>query len=334
MKAILLNKLSVLRERVPALPPIPLSPIAIKRAALGAAFGLVFAFIVSLFLPDASQHGDNAAFTMDSEIVTLDKPEQSDDTDEIRPSGQFGFFTQNQIPLTPDQASAIAKNAPRLSIILNNVGQREEHLQRIVETFPPQVTLSLSPYTTDFNTLSKSLHDNGYEVWLSLRTQTKALNTDTGPDALSPVRDLEANIGLLDNQIKRKTNVAGIVIPPLSLVVESDVLWRDLTYEMFAIGYGILDTTHITIEPALFYHKDASAPYIKNDFLIDASLSKDKIIEILKTVRTQIDKDKNAIVTVTSLPPASLDILVEWINAVKAEGITLIPLSAQTQLKK
>lgn len=338
MKAILSDNIDRLRAWRPSFPAV--SPL-IWRAGLGVGVGIILILFLSLF-----STGENSltTFKLDSERLSLGdlfappSPPDLNETgtpsaDSLMASGHFKQFMTNRGPLSQDQIAAITDNKPRISLVLQDIGQRETVIQSVIEKFPPSVALGLSPYTPDFNVVSRNLRMKGFENWLMLKTLVAAQNTDTGDKILTPVAGYNANIPMLNAQIKDKAHLSGIVIESASLLTESELLWAELSHEIFAEGFGIFDATAPSFPSSFYYYEQTPAPYIKGAVTINANVPKDKLETALESAIATIQNDRNITIAVTPHTPASLDILAKWVNSLPAKGITLIPLSAQTTMQ-
>lgn len=305
--------------------------IQIKQALLGAAAGVIVVIGVSTFMGSRSPHVET--FDMDSESLELvqshpDVPAQTS----IDPALSFGKFVTNRVKLNDTQRKVLGDKNARATIVIYDIGLKQEDIKNVSTALPKSVTVALSAYTPAFNALSKPFTEDGRETWISLSTQTAAFDTDNGNLAISPIDNIETVMPMVLDQLKNRSYITGVMIPPQSMMLDSENLWSALVSELFADGYGVFDPTYDTPQASLYYYNESPAPYIKGDIVVDTNQSADNLKASLKSVRERILNDKNAIVTASIYTPASLDILAEWVNSLEAEGITIIPLSAQAKL--
>jgi polysaccharide deacetylase 2 family uncharacterized protein YibQ len=300
-----------------------------RRIAIGGGLGLFLAFILSLFIGQGSSIPNN--FSLDTEQVTLESFFQDKDISEELEDSLYPKFSGNLKPLTDIQKSAIENNKTRLSIVVYDLGRQKSLLQDAVNTLSPDITLALSSHTPIFNAVSRDLKQQGFETWLTLDTQTLALNTDNGPHALSHVNDYDANIPMLDAQKDGKSNVTGVVLASNSIIVESESIWKTLSQEIFAEGYGLLDTTQKSFPSEFFYHQGNIAPYIKGDWNISTNMPEKNLRERLTSITERLKINKNGVLSISLYTPRALDILNKWVDSLQADGIVLIPLSAQAK---
>lgn len=307
-----------------------------RQALIGLGLGALAVLSLSFTL---DHKVETTSIIFDSELLEVSPLSKTSDETETIASDQlnenskrYPFFAKHRSPLTTKQVNAIKDNTPRLSIIVNHVGQSRNMTASFLEKLPNDVTIGLSPYLKGHNQIANQFNEYGFETWMDLASLTLQNKSDRGNFALSPVSNFETNIDNLSQQLKNKDRLAGVVLPEQSLITETPQTWESLVFDLFANGYGVLDNTQRITKPALFFHEEKPAPYIKGDTTFNKSISlqdmKDKLSSIRKNVRTQ----KNLIVTIPISTPATLDFLVEWLNSLTDEGITLIPLSAQAKL--
>ena len=243
----------------------------IRQSIIGLALGLVAIAVTSPFLGGANAP---QSIAFDSEIITLssqpadDTDVKSDETPIIADSQLdknahlYPFFALHKVALTEKQVTAVSQNTPRLSIVLNQVGQSRGMTAATLEKTSQDITIGLSPYIRNHNEVAGQLHSYGYETWMDLSVITLNSKADYGPNALSPVNNFERNVTILSDQLKNKDKLTGVILPNQSLITETPRVWNDLVYDLFAQGYGILDNTKNITKPALFFHDEKRAPYI------------------------------------------------------------------------
>lgn len=330
-----------------------LSTDTIRRVIIGAVLGFILIGIWMLVMPNkASEPISSLAF--DSEIVALPSiiagvaqgedqipsppPVEKHKDDGIAPrqndenARYYPFFAMFKAPVTQAQQEAIASGSPMLSVILANTGTNRKLNEQIIAKLSNNVTLSMSPYASMHNEAAEKFSDYGFEIWMDLAAITLEMNYDHGNLALNPVNNFERNIDLLTRQLDNKDKITGVVLAPQSLIVETQNLWADLVSDLFAEGYGVLDNTTQVMKPALFFHDDRRAPYLKGDQTLPSTLMLGQFKDSLDNIRKSAKEQGHLIVTIPLTTPAALDILANWVNSLKDDGITLVPVSAQVKL--
>lgn len=101
---------------------------------------------------------------------------------------------------------------PVISIIITNLGLREEPSDAAVASLPPDVTLAFSPYAERLNTQVRNARENGHEVLLGLPLEDADFpHEDPGELGLITKRPLDDNMGALERIMARATGYVGFV---------------------------------------------------------------------------------------------------------------------------
>lgn len=311
---------------------------ALLRVAVGACAGIVLILVVTaLYRAFSEERKPLDATQWDQENITL--PAIAAATEETPPSGDnpappedriFSRFEANRKTVTPQQLAAIQNDRPRFTLVIQMIGRNDALTRMATEKLSDNVTFSLTPYLSEHNEIAGELRNKGFEIWMLMATETLERHTDNGPYALSPTHNLDNNMGALEQQLKDKNHITGISFAEKSLMPSADLLWPPIIRDLFAEGYAVHDATDISVSPDVYSFDGRVAPYIKAGTRLDLDVSQETVEDRLEILKSQILARGNMVVTTTLPYPAILDILAEWINSLEAEGITLIPLSAQT----
>lgn len=309
--------------------------LLLKQIAVGLLLGFVLIGLLSIFIPD-NKTASLEMFSLDEEIIAIPSLKQNErEQAEIGTDSQaslYPFFSDFRMRLNREQAKAIEDGKPTLSIIIPNVGLREKLNNEIINKLPDAVTLGLSPYLRNHNKVASMFHDYGFETWLTLAAMTDRLNHDHGKNALNPTLDFKGNIALLSAQMDDKDKLTGVILPEGSLIIQNPDLWGELVYDLHAQGYGVFDNTQRIIKPALFFHDEKKAPYIKGDITLETNLTADEMKQALANIRKSVMEERQIIATIALNTVTSVQILSQWIETLAQDGIMLVPLSAQAKL--
>jgi polysaccharide deacetylase 2 family uncharacterized protein YibQ len=245
---------------------------------------------------------------------------------------QYKKFNTNRQRLSTEQIDAIQNNKARVTLVINNLGKQKALLDNLIAKNKASITVSLSPYTTPFDDIVKKLNTDGIETWLYIHTIEKTPLKDNGPFALNPSRNLETNFELLESQIRNKAFIAGITFGNKAIITKIEDLWGNIAQDLYAQGYGIFDQTNTKPSGQLLYSQKIPAPYVQTNIILDTQLPRNELAARLNSIRKQILTDKNLIISTSIATPVALDILMQWVDSLQADGIIFIPLSAQTKI--
>ena len=314
---------TVLRENKKTLIPV------VRRFAIGCLIGFIAVFLMASMPDNDSSHKQPSRqkFSIANLFKTKDEQLTANTA-----ANNFKYFNDNKMTLSNEQLNAIEDNAPRFTLVLTQFGNNSKIMDLFGEQLPYPVTLGLLSTLDTYNPTASTLKELGYEVWLDVQTISSNPDADNGAMALNPVRDFGYNIELLENQMKDKASTTGLIIQNNSLLTQSNALWEKMSNDIFAQGYGVLDATSSTVPTTVRYYNDGYAPYIKNGITIDTNTSIETLNTQLASIKDTIESEKNVIITTSIYTPAALDIIARWVNSLIANGVVMIPLSAQTNL--
>jgi polysaccharide deacetylase 2 family uncharacterized protein YibQ len=309
-----------------------------RRALIGLIIGLLLSSVISMFV--GSKSVTVSIDNIDAEIIPLavtEKVDSVEDHSELtsdfdKKAARYDFFAKNKLPLSAAQAGAIANQTPTLSIVVAGLGQQKSFTDKAVETLPKGTTIGMSSHATLTADLIEQMQNAGFELWMKVSAITLDRNHDKGAFALNPTRDFEYNMNLLADQIGTHNFYTGMVFSSQALVKRSGRLWDNIVADIFGQGYGVLDNDSGLVKPSLYFSGDFRAPYIQSNYMMTETMALKDFESLLNNVRKDTLEQGRYILSLSSLTPAHLDILSQWVDSLGQENITLVPLSAHAQL--
>lgn len=219
------------------------------------------------------------------------------------------------------------KKSRALSVIVKDLGISKKTTGEALNILPKEVTLSFSPYANKLNAQVVQAWDNGHEILLDLPLETKDFpKVDPGPLAMYTWADAKQNIVSL-------TKILGAASGNIGLLAAQDTSYFNIYGELKPLMGQIYGRGLAYIEPkgelstAGKLALKNNSPYASIDMIIPASSSRDLALKKLKSLERSIPKKGHAVVTL-SAKKASIDALVQWIETLKDQNITLVPISA------
>lgn len=310
------------------------------RVGIGACTAVLL-IIVSMTVMSLFKSADKP-FELDQDQIALPSTVIAKDTEQpdaeiidrinATPIDTVGFerLNSNKKSLTAKQQLAIMDDKPRYSLVIQMAGENKLLNAGLSEKLSKDVTLSVTPYLKNHNEIAGDFKRQGFEVWMLMATETLERRTDNGPFALSPVHNINSNMNALINQLQGKDYITGITFDEKSLMPGAEIMWPQIVQDLFAEGYAVHDATPIPVSPKVYATSDnKKSPYIKDNVHLNLNTTKDNIKHQLDGLKNRIKTHRNVIITTAIATPAALDILAEWVNSLEAEGIVLLPLSAQ-----
>lgn len=236
--------------------------------------------------------------------------------------------------LTPFQAYRkafpSAGNAPVISIAVMDAGLSQKITESAIKSLPPEISLIISPYADGPDMWVKEARSNGHEVWMTLPMESMTYpKDDTGPYTLmvgAPERD---NLQKLDWVMSRAVGYAGLVATynPAFMDAQNDV--RPVLGALYKRGVGFMANGGVGSLPDTMA-LSLNAPYSSIDVWIDKPEDTPTMINASLQQLETIARDKGFAAGVISPSTVGFRELQVWIETLKAKGIVLAPLSAQT----
>jgi uncharacterized protein len=240
----------------------------------------------------------------------------------VRESDGLTAFKAYAAPFTPPTD---AKSM--LSIVLTDFGLSRRLTSEVLK-LPKGITLVLSPYVADPQSLTTSARQDAHEVWLKMPVQTNS-NADTGPLTLRVGNSLDENRTRTLRVLARATGYAGIIILGDIAMTPQDVSFSDIlsTVGSRGLGLGVFVKDLESLQAAANTNK---IPFAGN-FFFDIS-TPTEITAALQNA-TSIAQSQGKAVVQLPLSPASLAVLESYIPKLNSMNIAIAPLSAYINQK-
>lgn len=200
------------------------------------------------------------------------------------------------------------ENAPKIAIIVNNMGLNENLTEVISKSVDENVSLAFSPYSRNLKDLINSTHELNKETYVNLIIKSNDFSKeDTGPKALSLESENDTNI-LIDifNTAEEFNGVLvdGYINPEkedgmkkiLKFISENNILFID------ASDNDVIN--NITVD---------GLQKLRADIIINEDTDKSNFRTLLNTAEN-IAKEKGHAIIVINPKPISIIMLVEWIE--------------------
>lgn len=216
----------------------------------------------------------------------------------------------------------------QVALLIDGVGQSDTLSDEAIDSLPGPVSLAVSPYVSDADSLMERARTHKHETLISLPMQGSAAqgapaSTDAGPNALGAALSEQKNIDNLNWTLSHLAGYAGVTNafsgqnggdyphspafkPVLSAIDQRGLFYLNATPATAADGPGAIGTADVAI--------NTDTDIVNID------------IQLLK-LQQMARKNGRAIGVMGPLRPVALACLRAWIPHLKDVGITLVPLS-------
>lgn len=218
---------------------------------------------------------------------------------------------------------------PVLSFVIFDAGLSRAQTEKIINDFPPEVTLAFSPYSRDLKLLTDVARQDGHEVWLTLPLETKNYPLDDpGPSSLLVNASAEQNKSRLMTLLASTQGYAGFFSQKDHVFRREDAVVNPALQEIFERGLAIIDTNTSLYSFVGELASRRDYPNAKINFWLDDNLT---AVALNQKTRQMIEfANANGKALVMLRPnPASLNALDKFLKSAAAKDYQIAPASAQ-----
>jgi polysaccharide deacetylase 2 family uncharacterized protein YibQ len=271
--------------------------------------------------------------TTASAILSL-PPAPIDGLYETTPKGRLPVIRKSD-GLTPFKAyrrpfDRAAAKGPIISIAIVDLGISDSASQAALKDMPPEVSLDISPYAADPDSLVNEAREKGHEVWLTLPLESENYpRIDTGADTLLIGMPEQQNAVKLAQVLGSTAGYAGVITSRNPAFMKSVSDMKPILNSIYDRGLCFVDSSESPgIEPQTLA-MGRNAPYANVDAWIDTSSNPEDIRKALAKLEERARSHGAAVGLIHPLPVSYQEVL-KWIDGLQGKGLVLAPLSAQT----
>jgi uncharacterized protein len=271
--------------------------------------------------------------TAASAIASL-PPAPIDGLYETTPKGRLPVIRKSD-GLTPFKAyrrpfDRAAAKGPVISIAIVDLGISDSASQAALKDMPPEISLDISPYAANPDSLVNEARQKGHEVWLTLPLESENYpRIDTGADTLLIGMPEQQNAVKLAQVLGSTVGYAGVITSRNPAFMKSVGDMKPILNAIYDRGLCFVDSSESPgVEPQTLA-MGRNAPYANVDAWIDTSTDPQDIRKALAKLEERARSHGAAAGLIHPLPVSYQEVL-KWIDGLPAKGIVLAPLSAQT----
>lgn len=236
---------------------------------------------------------------------------------------------------------------PRIAIVVNALGQKEDLTRAAIEQLPPEVTLSFSPYagcalkadgdltcTERLEQLMKAAREAGHEVLLDLPMEPRTYpSDDPGPRALLTSLDHSENAERLNWVLGRGEGYIGIATYMGSRFTASPDHLRPVLEELGQRGLLFFDSSYGAGSAGPELAAKLGVPRAVNGRFLDSEPSRAAIDARLAQLERQA-RAQGAAVAMALPYPVTVERISGWAKTLAAKGLALAPVSALADTRR
>ncbi|MCP4393574.1 MAG: divergent polysaccharide deacetylase family protein [Alphaproteobacteria bacterium] len=215
-------------------------------------------------------------------------------------------------------------NAPKIAIVITDLGMDETATEVAVKRLPLEVTLSFSPYADNLKKKMARARENGHEVMLNLPIEEiDSAIIDAGPYAVLASKTHKKNQRLINQMLSMTEGCIGFVGVGNLLGGDKEKMQKILK---FIRSFGLLyvadnyGNTKEVVDSILGF------PHAVMTVNLDGKHFRDSVDARLEYLTKQALANGEA-VGVGSWSPLTMNAIYEWLPKLKENGIELAPVS-------
>ncbi len=217
---------------------------------------------------------------------------------------------------------------PHVSIVITGLGQMRSMTETAI-ALPNRFTLSFSPYAPYTPLWVINARNLGFESWADIPFQpTDYPASDPGPYALLADQPAEENTKRMHWSLSRFQGFSGVIAPSGDALTPLSGFLNPFLEELNRRGIGFV---YVGSEQNAALREEATRRgqlVLTADVMLDETLTPQGVNAAIRTLVVQAKKEGRAI-GVTKAYPVTLAALTHIADTLKAEGVELVPLTAQ-----
>ncbi|RMD86965.1 MAG: divergent polysaccharide deacetylase family protein, partial [Alphaproteobacteria bacterium] len=218
--------------------------------------------------------------------------------------------------------------APRVALVIMEVGLGAASTKAAIEELPPEVTLAISPYAGDPQEVARRARAAGHEVLLMVPMEPRDYpKNDPGPHVLRVDRPADEVLDNLHHVMSRFQGYVGIVNHMGSRFTAERTAVDIVIGDLAKRGLLVFDSR---AAPGSLFDEAAGAaglPHVANDRFIDANPSAREIDRNLETL-VRLAGTRGHAVGIGRPYPVTIERIRLFAEGLAGRGVVLVPLSA------
>ena len=223
--------------------------------------------------------------------------------------------------------------APRVGLLMLNLGADETLMSRAIEELPPEVSLAFLGGTADLPRWLQLARERGHECYLMLPVEDPAGPAERGIRPIESGADAAENLRRLRIAMSRGEGYVGFVVPGPSVVSQSDLIARPLVKEIADRGLSLIEISPNGVSAMYRLTVEFGTGYARSSTVLDYKLagqgSIDSNLERLVDWVSDSRADKAARHDFGMLQPdnAAIDAIVAWRKRLaRQNAVAMVPI--------
>ena len=228
---------------------------------------------------------------------------------------------------TPFKVPANRKDAPRIAIVVGDLGISDTATAAALTKLPPAVTLAFAPYADNLPALAAHARNAGHEVLLQVPMEPLDYpNNDPGPRTLLTSLSNKDNIKRLHWVMSRMTGYVGLASYMGARFTASNQALTPVLREIAKRGLLYVDDGSSARSIAGRVAGTLNLPFAKADSVLDAVPTPVEIDRALRRLEMTA-RGKGVAVGYASAQESTIAAISKWAKGAARRGILLVPIT-------
>ncbi|NIY76581.1 divergent polysaccharide deacetylase family protein [Thalassospira sp. HF15] len=223
----------------------------------------------------------------------------------------------------------LPEDTPVVAVVLTGVGLNDQRTETAINDLPLNISLAISPYARDLQTVARDARAMGHEVFLELPMEPADFPlSDPGPRALLTSLSEGENLVRLEWLLARFPGYAGLVSRQGSKFGSLDSAIRPVIEFISRTGLMYIEGSGSGVASyGAQLAANAGSPNAIGNVIIDDTPSRRQIDRRLAEL-VEIAKREGVAVGIAQSYPVTIQRLRNWAFRLKRQGVVLVPVSA------
>ncbi len=219
-------------------------------------------------------------------------------------------------------------DAPRVALIIDDMGYSENATLAAIQDLPPQVTLAFTPYARRLAYWLEQARAAGFEVLLTVPMEPVAYpRHDPGPRALLTMLEPDQNLAHLEWSLARGTGYVGVMNMMGGRFMAEEPHLRPVLQRLQERGLLFVDAKETLLSAAPRIAGEIALPMTMVSHRIDDNAARTAVDERLRALE-RLARDGGTAVGVGSSFPTTFERIIAWAEALDDRNVRLAPVSA------
>ena len=228
---------------------------------------------------------------------------------------------------TPFKVPANRKDAPRIAIVVGDLGIGDTATAAALAKLPPAVTLAFAPYADNLPALAAHARNAGHEVLLQVPMEPLDYpNNDPGPRTLLTSLSNQDNIKRLHWVMGRATGYVGLASYMGARFTASTQALTPVLREIAKRGLIYVDDGSSARSIAGRVAGTLNLPFAKADSVLDAVPTPVEVERALRRLELTA-RGKGVAVGYASAQESTIAAIAKWAKGAARRGIVLVPIT-------